>query len=355
VVRARTLMLAVAACAVAVPAEAGAAALHVRPAQVAPGAHTRVFGSAAGGCSAGDAVTLISRAFGGTHRFAGVPAVSTPVRAGGAFSRRVRIPARRAPGSYTVTARCGGGDLGVVRHLRVLAPGLTARRVRIGDHPAFVRAVVHFRGGTLGATDAEAADPDPFDGAARVSVAHAGIAATAATAHRFGLRVRVQQASGRLRVRLAGAARRFKYLAHRTLHGPERLVIDLYKSRPPGAAAQIPSAPGGCLAIARHAATDGTIAASGTARGIFERQFTLAVRDARGRVAGHTTVAFGTSPAWSATVSYSVPADQPGTLEAVDLSARDGALACLAQIRVPLAAAISAVGARRGPPGPRRP
>jgi hypothetical protein len=224
----------------------------------------------------------------------------------------------------------------------VLAPGLTARRIRIGDHPAFVRATVRFNGGTLGANDAESSDPDPFDGVSRMVVGHARIGTTAPDAHRLGVRVRITQGSGRLRIRLGTAARRSKYLAYRQLHGPERLVIDLYKSRPPTPAAERPGNAASCLSIAQHADTGGTIAASGAAHGIFENQFTLAVRNRAGRVVGHRNVAFGaTAPSWTSTVSYAVTSNQPGTLEAVDLSARDGALTCLAQIRVPLAAPLA--------------
>src|SRR3954451_3614652 len=75
-------------------AVADAASLHLSPHVVSPGARTRVFGSAAGGCAAGDQVTLLSRAFPGTHRFAGVPAVFTRTRASGAVSKRVRLPSR---------------------------------------------------------------------------------------------------------------------------------------------------------------------------------------------------------------------------------------------------------------------
>jgi hypothetical protein len=205
-----------------------------------------------------------------------------------------------------------------------------------------VRATIRFTGGALGANDAEAADPNPFDGVARMVVTHAGIGTTAPPAHRLGVRVRVTQGSGRLRIRLSAAAGRFKYLAYRRLSGPQRLVVDLYRSAPPTPAAEHPGRPASCLSIAQHADTGGTIEASGTAHGIFENQFTLGVRNASGRVVGHRTVAFGaTAPNWTSTVSYSVKANQPGTLEAVDFSARDGALACLAQIRVPLAAPLA--------------
>jgi hypothetical protein len=39
---------------------------------------------------------------------------------------------------------------------------------------------------------------------------------------------------------------------------------------------------------------------------------------------------------WSRTFSYVVPARQAGTLEAVDFSAKDGSLVCIAQVRVTL-------------------
>jgi hypothetical protein len=48
--------------------------------------------------------------------------VFTPVKAGGDFSRRIRIPASKKPKRYSIGARCGGGNLGISRKLRVLAP-----------------------------------------------------------------------------------------------------------------------------------------------------------------------------------------------------------------------------------------
>jgi hypothetical protein len=77
----------------------------------------RITGNA-GDCPRGDTVSILSRAFRG-RLFAGVGGVETPVRAAGRFaaSARVRL---RAHGVYRVTARCGGGNLGVVARLRVL-------------------------------------------------------------------------------------------------------------------------------------------------------------------------------------------------------------------------------------------
>ena len=93
-------------------------ALAVTPATVRHGRTVLVRG-VAGGCTSGDAVTIISRAFRATHSFAGVPAVYAQVGSAGRFSAVTRIPLTRAPGTYTVTARCGGGNLGITAHLTV--------------------------------------------------------------------------------------------------------------------------------------------------------------------------------------------------------------------------------------------
>ena len=95
-------------------------ALTVKPSRVRHGATVLVQG-VAGGCTGGDSVTVISHAFAPTHSFAGVPAVFARVGSAGRFSATTRIPATRRPGVYTLTARCGGGNLGVTAHLTVTA------------------------------------------------------------------------------------------------------------------------------------------------------------------------------------------------------------------------------------------
>lgn len=79
----------------------------------------RVYG-AIPGCVRGDQVTLLSKAFRHTYEFAGVPAVYTRVGANHRYSVRTTIPASRAPHRYTISGRCGGGNLGVSVTLRVL-------------------------------------------------------------------------------------------------------------------------------------------------------------------------------------------------------------------------------------------
>ncbi len=213
---------------------------------------------------------------------------------------------------------------------------LTAHRIRVGDHPAFVRVVVDFTDGRLGSNDSEAADPNPFsDGRATVDVRHRRIQAQAAAVRAAGVRIRITQATNRIRIHLTGARGRFKHLARAQLTGPDRVVLDLYKSRP-AAGGEIRSARNGCLVIRSRSSGRGAVRAAGTARDLFESSFVLIVRDARGRVRGTRVVTFPASGRWTRTVRHRAPSVQSGTLEAVAHSARDGALVCIAQVRVRL-------------------
>jgi hypothetical protein len=119
--RSSAAILAVAGLGLLPGAALAAPTIHASPNPVHAGKKVRVFGDA-GGCPAGDRVTLLSRAFSHKHEFAGVPAVFATVRVSGHYSKRTRIPLARTPKRYKITARCGGGTFGVVRKLRVLAP-----------------------------------------------------------------------------------------------------------------------------------------------------------------------------------------------------------------------------------------
>ena len=103
-----------------VGAVAAAVSLTVAPAAVHRGHRVIIRGNVGNGCQIGDAVTIISRAFAHTHDFAGLPAVFARVRAGGKFGIRPRIPSTKAVGSYSVSARCGGGNLGVSATIHVV-------------------------------------------------------------------------------------------------------------------------------------------------------------------------------------------------------------------------------------------
>ena len=92
--------------------------LTLSPSSVAPGDAVSISGSA-GDCPPGDDVIVISRAFPGPEEFAGVPAVTAPVQSDGSFSASATIASDQEPGTYDVTARCGGGNLGLLEHLTV--------------------------------------------------------------------------------------------------------------------------------------------------------------------------------------------------------------------------------------------
>jgi hypothetical protein len=214
---------------------------------------------------------------------------------------------------------------------------LTAERIRIADHGAFVRAVVDFSGGRLRARDTQVWDADPLDGGAVVDVRHRRVHAAAPAVRAHGVRVRLTEGDDRIRIRTATVPNRFKYVARRQLHNRERVVVDLYRSAPPASAAEIPRGHDGCLAITSWSAHAGSIQVEGTAARVFASRFTLAVRNAQGVVVGRRAVTFGADGRWSRTLRYAAARAQAGTLEAVDLSERDSALVCLAQVRVPLA------------------
>ena len=70
-----------------------------------------------GPCIAGDTVILLSKLFPG-HAY-GIGDITTKAAANGTFSRTFTVSSTTAAGSYAVTARCGGGNLGVVARVRV--------------------------------------------------------------------------------------------------------------------------------------------------------------------------------------------------------------------------------------------
>jgi immunoglobulin-like protein involved in spore germination len=214
---------------------------------------------------------------------------------------------------------------------------LTAVDVRFGAQPAFVRVVVEFTGGRLEINEADATDPAVRDGGARVDVRHAGIVAPARDRSGQGVRARVGLAGADLaRVRLTFARGRFKYVRLWALHGPERLVIDLYRSAPPSTtAAEIRTGVNRCLTLSSVVRTGRRFRVRGVERDLFEGSFVLRVRDATGRVVGRRLAT--ARGAWDLRVGYgAIASAQAGTVEAVAESAKDGSLACLVQVRVAL-------------------
>jgi hypothetical protein len=107
-------VLAALAVVLALPAAAAGSSvgLHVTPHTVPAGKIVHVSGNVGNGCSHTGSVTVISAAFHRGQEFAGVNAISIHIRPSGNFAAKTRIPSSRAPGSYHVGARCGGGSFG---------------------------------------------------------------------------------------------------------------------------------------------------------------------------------------------------------------------------------------------------
>jgi hypothetical protein len=221
----------------------------------------------------------------------------------------------------------------------VLVPGaaaapLTATKIRIGNHAAFVRVVVDFSGGTVQFNEVEASDPNPFgDGFVRVRVTHPAVKTTAMPVRSNGVFARIAQGTGKITIRLTGADRRFKYLFYFVQHTPEKLVLDLYKSRPPSDAAEITRGRGGCLTLARHSVTRTRVKASGREKDLFEHSLVVRLRRRDGRIHRQKPL-IAVANRWRANFAYPPAPRQTGTLEAVALSAKDGTLDCLVQVRV---------------------
>lgn len=225
------------------------------------------------------------------------------------------------------------------------AAPLTATGIRVADHPAFVRVVVDFAGGTLLAGEVVASDPRPFgDGVVRLPLTRAGVRTAAAPVTAHGVATTVRQGAGRIVIRLAGARRRFKYVGYTALHSPERLVVDLWKSAPPSAAAEVRTAPDGCLSLRRARVTSNRVTARGRELDLFEHSLVVRLRRAGGRIAAQRA-ATAAAGRWSTRFAYTA-GRQAGTLEAVALSAKDGTLVCIVHIRVRLGRAGAATAAR---------
>lgn len=224
--------------------------------------------------------------------------------------------------------------------LPAVADACSAVAVRFGDHPAYARVVVDFTGGTIAMRNVEATDPNPFDGSAGLRVSRAGIGTRVATAHGLGITVRLSGRSGALRITLAATRHRFKYLSYAVVGG-SRLAIDLWKSTPPSKGAEIRRGTAGCLTLDRSSLSPGLVTASGRGRGIFENQFSLVLRGSDGAVVSRKTVHVS-GGRWNGQLTYHTNRSQPGTLEAYDASPKDGALACIVQIRVVIVASPAA-------------
>src|SRR5262245_45970979 len=97
---------------------AQAASIVVSPTTVAAGGTVRLSGDTLApdgtpGCGAPGHVLLVSDAFIGLGEFAGTGAVDLPVDATAHFDSTVTLSGAVAEGTYLISGRCGGGNIGV--------------------------------------------------------------------------------------------------------------------------------------------------------------------------------------------------------------------------------------------------
>ncbi len=167
-----------------------------------------------------------------------------------------------------------GRGIALAAVLLVAAPAtasaITATDARIAQHQGFVRVVVDFTGGTFNVNDADATDPVPSEGSARLVVRGSAIGTIAIDKAAAGVRVRVTRVTNQLVIRLTSAVRALKYLRVSGLHGPERLVLDLYSARPPSAAAEIGSGRLSCLRLTSIAPDGRGFRVRGVEKDLFE-------------------------------------------------------------------------------------
>jgi hypothetical protein len=88
-----------------------------------------------------------------------------------------------------------------------------------------------------------ATDPNPFGGRSAIEVTKPEIDTDAAPVSAFGVAARISQHAGRILLHLRSERRHFKYLAYEERGSPTRLVVDLWKAKPPSADAEFPTAP----------------------------------------------------------------------------------------------------------------
>lgn len=109
---------------------ASAASINVAPTSVPVGGTVTVSGDVLGprgpACVVPGQVTLISGAFAGQGSFQNQD-VETTADGNGRFSTRATILSGVRPGTYSITGRCGGGNLGVQATLVVTLPAISPK------------------------------------------------------------------------------------------------------------------------------------------------------------------------------------------------------------------------------------
>jgi hypothetical protein len=253
-------------------------------------------------------------------------------------------PGRRmAPSSVLRRRRwpvIAGAGCVIALALAASAQAVTVQRVRFGDHAGYVRVVVDLSGRRI---PVSAIEPAAGNGAADIfstgaqtyTIAGSGSSTRVRQASGLGVRVNVTPSRTALTIRLGTARMRFKFVRWSTAGAPSRLVFDLYRSTPPTRAASITR--DACLQLNAVSPSPGSVAVAGRLlRRVFENQFAVNIRNARGDVLGQRTVTAEPGAAWRVWVPFvGLRSAQLGTVEVLDYNGI-GNVSCLVQRSVRL-------------------
>ena len=207
--------------------------------------------------------------------------------------------------------------------------------------PGMLRLVIGFSGTPMSANRVTAAgfrhtagDPTTL-ASASLTVTGARVARIPVLRAQDGTLVRAATSGSSSRITIDPRDGRYKYLYYE-IPDPRHILIIMWLSRVPRAPAYVPGGfPRGSIVIDHTIRRPGSITAVGLEHGIFEHQFSLALRTGIGRRFERTTV-HAVNGRWTATLTYRVAQPQWGTLEAVAFSAKDSAITAIAQIAVKL-------------------
>jgi hypothetical protein len=205
-----------------------------------------------------------------------------------------------------------------------------ATSIRISDRPAFIRVEVHFPRGTIKARSVSAGPVTKTEASVELRGADP---TTVAAARRDGLDVGVVRNAHGVAIQANFASGRIKYLSYPEIWG-NGIVLNLWKSAPYGINKPIHTCKG--LTLIGWSANGSGVVVGGREHGIFENQFQVVVRGGKGAVLGRKIVRGPRR--WRTRVRYHVAFSQPGWVEAVALSPKDGSLACIAELGINLPA-----------------
>ena len=221
---------------------------------------------------------------------------------------------------------------------RPSAAALTATDIRIGSHPAFVRIVVEFTGGRLQDNQTLATDPNPSAGRSAIEADQAGIDTDAAPDSAYGVEAISSTPGGSscTRARSAATSSTCSYESAAPRRG---WWSTPWKAKPSSADAEFPTAPN--RAPLARLSEDRVVLGRSWERKLPRARSALLRASVRARApqpAGRTR-AHGSGDLFreeTGTTFHSVGRAAAGNAEAVSFSAKDGAVDCIAQVRVTL-------------------